>query len=227
MPESEPVRNHRFTLPQRHGRVPALQEQKDSIIYGIFGNAVDSQEPGKWIFLEKNPLSSRGSGLPQFRKCDSRPGPGWTAKPARQGFMSAQRRENRSQLTNRTAGAGASAPFAQTGRVDGSGGGRTAPPGNWARFQPSDKDPSLGSLVATKSLQSDHRFRRLPRIVRLDFRCGLGRASTRPPESFRSSPPPILLPSPSHPALPQIPAGRRRRAERYDGKRDLYFLDAA
>jgi hypothetical protein len=157
----------------------------------------------------------------------SRPGPGWTAKPARQGFMSAQRRENRSQLSNQSMLAGAMARIARQGWVAHSGGGRTAPPGSWVRFRCSDKNQSLWNLVATKSLRSDHRFTRLLRIVRLDIHCGLGRASTRPPESFRSSPPPILLPSPFHPALPQIPAGRRRRAERYDGKRDLYFLHAA
>ena len=46
----------------------------------------------------------------------------------------------------------------------------------------------------------------------------------------RSSHPPIPFPSgPTclHLTLPQSPAAYKRRAERYDGKRDLYFLHAA
>jgi hypothetical protein len=48
--------------------------------------------------------------------------------------------------------------------------------------------------------------------------------------SPRSSLPPIPFPSgPAclHLTLPQSPAAYQRRAERYDGKRDLYFLHAA
>jgi len=48
--------------------------------------------------------------------------------------------------------------------------------------------------------------------------------------SPRSSLPPIPFPSGTtrlHLTLPQAPAAYQRRAERYDGKRDLYFLHAA
>jgi hypothetical protein len=48
--------------------------------------------------------------------------------------------------------------------------------------------------------------------------------------SPRSSLPPIPFPSGTtclHVTLPQAPAANQRRAERYDGKRDLYFLNAA
>lgn len=50
------------------------------------------------------------------------------------------------------------------------------------------------------------------------------------PASPRSSLPPIPFPSGFarlHRNLPQAPAADRRRAERYDGQRDLYFLHAA
>jgi hypothetical protein len=50
------------------------------------------------------------------------------------------------------------------------------------------------------------------------------------PASPRSSLPPIPFPSGLarlHRNLPQDPAAYRRRAERYDGQRDLYFLHAA
>ena len=50
------------------------------------------------------------------------------------------------------------------------------------------------------------------------------------PASPRSSLPPIPFPSGLtrlHRNLPQAPAAYRRRAERYDGQRDLYFLHAA
>jgi hypothetical protein len=57
-------------------------------------------------------------------------------------------------------------------------------------------------------------------------RCG----SDGTPATRRSSLP--LTPAPSvlerlHPSLPQTPAGQCRRTERYDGKRDLHFLNAA
>ena len=48
--------------------------------------------------------------------------------------------------------------------------------------------------------------------------------------SPRSSLPPIPFPTGTtrlHLTLPQAPAAYQRRAERYDGKRDLYFLHAA
>jgi len=174
----------------------------------------------------------------------SRPGPEWIANPARQGFMSAQRRAYRStpaamtcrvgfrwrsQLTCSTACAGASSPTAQCGRGGNSGDGRTAPPVSRAKFHPGDKDPSPGApeLKATTPLRSDDRMQRLLRIVRLEISRGFSRASTRTPESTRFSPPPSLLPLHFRSASPQIPAGPRRRAERYDGKGNMYLLHAA
>jgi hypothetical protein len=89
--------------------------------------------------------------------------------------------------------------------------------------------------TATDSLQSDH----TSKFVRQDLRrtsrssppLGAGRyAITGIPVTRRSSlrltPPPsellsILPPSPYH------PAGQCRWTERYDGKRDLHFLNAA
>jgi hypothetical protein len=169
-----------------------------------------------------------------------RPGPGRIASQAGHGFMSAQRRENRWQRRNCLASAGARASIARQGQAFASGG--TAPPGPRASFHPSDKDPSPGApeALATKSLQSDHRradrrFDRLHRMVGMEIRRGsppfeAGRSSRRTtstPGSTRLFPPPISSPSRFHPPLPEIPAGQRRWAERYDGKRDLHFIHAA
>jgi hypothetical protein len=55
-------------------------------------------------------------------------------------------------------------------------------------------------------------------------------AASSQPAFPRSSLPPIPFLSGLarfHLTLPQAPAAYRRRAERYDGKRDLYFLNAA
>jgi len=183
-----------------------------------------------------------------------RPGPGRIASQAEQGFMSAQRRENRSTRATKirrrearcrwqlkcTAGAGADAPTAQQGCVSASG--RTAPPGGPEGFHPGDTDQSQGepARLATKSLRMDRRrsvrrFDRLVRIVGWEVRRGSPpfEAEHSPLEAIptpgiaRLSPPPNFLPSRLNPPLPEIPAGQRRWAERYDGKRDLYFLHAA
>ena len=159
--------------------------------------------------------------------------------PGRIGFMSTQRRENRWQRRSCTAFAGApeqTAPLARQGRADASGG--TAPPGN---FHLTDIYLSLWSLawLATNSLQSDRRTTKLVRIVPLEIRRGSPpfiravRSPGRPigtSASARSSLSFIPFPSGSFgfpSSLPQIPAGRRRWAERYDGKRDLHLQHAA
>jgi hypothetical protein len=157
--------------------------------------------------------------------------------PGRIGFMSTQRRESRWQRTSCTERAGPlgkaiPGPIARNGRARASGG--TAPPGISA-FHPSDESLSSGfpAWLATNSLQSGYR---IVQLVRQDLRLGsppfgAGRgAETGTSATHGSSLPHI--PSPSgferlHPTWPQVPAGRRRRAERYDGKRDLHLQHAA
>jgi hypothetical protein len=171
------------------------------------------------------------------------------------GFMSTQRREDRSipatkicrrgprnrwqrtSCTGRARNQGDSTPglSARLGSTQASGG--TVPPRSSA-CPPIDKTLSLEikARLATNSLQSDYRIVKLVQIVRQDFRLGsppfrvgFGRA-TGAPATHGSSPPHI--PSPCidarfHPTLPRVPAGRRRWTEGYDGKRDLYFQHAA
>jgi hypothetical protein len=132
-------------------------------------------------------------------------------------------------------------PLARYGCADATVG--TAPPGFSAR-------------TATISLQSGFRivqldrleqllfvqFVQLVRLVQLvllvrlvlrhgspPFGAGSGEATSTPAThgiplpriSFPSAPAPL------HPTLPRVPAGRRRWAERYDGKRNLHFQYAA
>jgi hypothetical protein len=119
----------------------------------------------------------------------------------------------------------------------------TAPPKETAGFPevcfpPSDDDLSPGApeLSATNSLQSDHSTTQL---VRQDFRrisrsapphrAGLS-ALTGIPATRRSSVP--LTPSTAvlvsvPPSWPNHPAGECRWTERYDGQRNLHFLNAA
>ncbi len=126
-----------------------------------------------------------------------------------------------------------SAPTTVQGPVHVSGG--TAPPVIPARFRPSDEDPSPGAPeLATNSLQSDYRrieFVQPVCIMRgLPPPAALRRQDAAVPAINGSSLPPIPFPSGLarlHPTLPQFPAGKHRRAERYDGKRDLHFQHAA
>ena len=155
--------------------------------------------------------------------------------PGRIGFMSTQRRENRWRRTNCTgcaklSGQAFSGLIARYACAIASGG--TAPPGVPVR-------------LATNSLQLGYRIVQLVQVVhfvlvvqfvRLEHRltsppfgAGPG-AATGTPANHGSSLPHI--PSPSglarfHPTLPQVPAGRRRWAERYDGKGNLYLQHAA
>ena len=157
----------------------------------------------------------------------------WTAGPAGQGFMSAQRREHRStqaavrrcrvvrRRSRRTGcfpGAGPLVPIAQEACAVAGG---TAPPEGQA-------------WMATKPLQSDHRKGKRAFAVRLNASPGSPLLEARrffgTPESPRFSPPPIELSSAPlrfHPALPEIPAGISCWAERYDGKRDMHLQHAA
>jgi hypothetical protein len=107
-----------------------------------------------------------------------------------------------------------------------------------ACFHPSDKDPSPGTpeRLATNSLQSGHRF---TQPVRQEIsRPSPSSPPTRAARSAIAGTPATcrsslrLNPAPSvlvrlHPSLALIPAGQCRWTERYDGKRDLHFLNAA
>jgi hypothetical protein len=167
--------------------------------------------------------------------------------------MSTQRRENRWQRTSCTASAGASrapgdsssslgwgvsgqaipSPLARFGCADATVG--TAPPGSPARFHPSDKDlsPESQEQLATISLQSDYRIVQLVlHVLRLGsppFRASFG-AETGTPANHGLSPRHIGSLSGLarlHPTLTRVPAGRRRWAERYDGKGNMHLQHAA
>ena len=136
--------------------------------------------------------------------------------------MSTQRRENRWQRISCTESAGASglasrAPITRH-RARASGG--TAP-------------PATSAWLATNSLQSGYR---IVQLVLQDLRHGsppsgaVPGAATGTAATHGSDLPHI--PSPSgharlHLTSPRDLAGRRRQAERYDGKRNLYFQHAA
>jgi hypothetical protein len=160
--------------------------------------------------------------------------------PGRIGFMSTQRREIRWRHI-RCAGRWGQTflcPLAQRASAIASGG--TAPPGFPAWF-------------ATNSLQSGFRIVQLDRLVQLlfvqlvqlvqlvllvrlvlrhgspPFGDGPGATAGRPANHGFSLP---HIPFPSglacfHPTLPWVPAGRRRWAERYDGKGNLYLQHSA
>jgi hypothetical protein len=141
----------------------------------------------------------------------------WIARPAGQGFMSTQRRENRwprISCTQRTRVSGRVFPssIARCGYANASGG--TAPPG-FSVYHLSDEKQSLRApaWLATNSLQLGYR---IVQLVRLEVRhgsppFGSGRgAATGTPATHGSSLPHI--PSPPGPArfhlsLPWVPAG--------------------
>jgi hypothetical protein len=89
---------------------------------------------------------------------------------------------------------------------------------------------------ATNSLQSDSCISMYVQVVAPEIRrgsppiWGAGRTVSNPTASRRSSLPLVPLPpvlESLHPALPQFPAAKSSRTERYDGKRDLHFQHAA
>jgi hypothetical protein len=158
-------------------------------------------------------------------------------------FMSTQKRESRWQRKNSTERMGVlGGQFWSRGRTI-----RNDPrPTHVARFVCAVANGQTAPLVsilwsafawmATKFLRSDHLLGQLVRPVLQADRRGAptprvrSRAALSTQASPRSSLPHIPYPSGSarlHPTLPHAPAGYRRRAERYDGKRDMYFQHAA
>jgi hypothetical protein len=162
------------------------------------------------------------------------------------GFMSTQKRENRAspatkirrravrcrwqriKCTERARGKALPSPAHFARYVRAVAGGRTAPLLSilWSTW----------AWLATQFLQPDHHFGQLVRpVLKADHRGSQppgvsNRAALGTQASPRSSLPHI--PDPSglarlHLPLPQVPAGYHRRAERYDGKRDMYFQHAA
>jgi hypothetical protein len=169
-------------------------------------------------------------------------------RPGRIEFMSTQRREIRSTPATKTRrrgvrcrwqhiscmnragadGRSSLAPVARYGYLRAIG--LTAHP---ERFHPVDNELSPGTPArsATDSLQKDQRkVRFLRHIVRHGYP-PLGSRSAQPgfPSHGSSLSPISILPGSArlHLTLPQAPAGDRRWAERYDGKRDLHFFYAA
>ena len=145
--------------------------------------------------------------------------------------MSTQKRENRFRSTNCTERAPARtfiSPAEAARQVCARTGGGTAPLMSilWVAF----------AWMATKFLHADQMFR-LP--VQPRTRAGRPGSPPKPappgqvhglPVSPQSFLPPIPVLSGSLPlpvTLPHAPAAKERRAERQDGKRDLYFLHAA
>ena len=159
--------------------------------------------------------------------------------PARQvGFMSTQRREDRSilatqtghreiwswQHTDSTKRAWAARHVCATAE------GRTASLLSvlWSAM----------AWLATKFLQTDHLIRQLARpLLRTErrgsppplVRCGVSLNKQASPRSSIPHIPDPSGPARFHPPLPQFPAVRHSglRVERYDGKRDMYFQHAA
>jgi hypothetical protein len=132
-------------------------------------------------------------------------------QPGRIGFMSTERREeHRRRRTMCMESVALPARFRPEGLY--------VPPGNPdRRFK--------------ESLRTDHRIQERVRVMVPDLLRRLPPPGAGPRAAdFRSSH--FGFPTPArllglHPSLPPIPAPRSRRAERYDGKRDLYIQHAA
>jgi hypothetical protein len=144
---------------------------------------------------------------------------GWITRPGRIGFMSTQRRENRWRRTSCFAGA-------EVSEISGARRDSTVASGGTA-------PPEFPAWLATNSLQSGYR---IVQLVLQDLRHGsppsgaVPGAATGTPATHGTPRPHIPSPSglaPFHPTLPWGPAGIRRWAERYDGKRNLHLQHAA
>jgi hypothetical protein len=199
--------------------------------------------------IERLGVSSLQTRIQGFTPSGSRDGPGrdgtiflkyfagqdrTDSGAGRIGFMSTQRREDRrcwSRMERtRTFAPRISGSFVRYGHADANG--RTAPPA----FPSSGKDlslrnPGLPGRLATDSLRTNGRNLEFVWLVRWD-----SRRSAPVLTADRSDAPGVpyhpAYPTPARfplirPALPHFPARSSRWAERYDGKRDLYFQHAA
>jgi hypothetical protein len=156
------------------------------------------------------------------------------------GFMSTQRRENRLRRTSCTgvSGISFSGSNVRLGYAIASGG--TAP-------------PDFLVWLATISLLSGYRIVQLVQSVQLiqlvqsvqlvqpvqilrqdllrhcgsPFGSGSGAKTGRSANHGFPPPPTLSCLARLHPNLPQVPVGRRRWTERYDGKGNLHLLHAA
>jgi hypothetical protein len=157
--------------------------------------------------------------------------------PGRIGFMSTQRRASRWPRKDSTKRAemlelSGFSFGARNGRALASGG--TAPPNSQLSNGLLLRTSESPARLATNSLLPDHRIAMLARLgIR---RCSPphgaadGSAETAKTATHRSSIPHIPhLPARTrfHRSLPHAPAGRRRWAERHDGKRNLYIQHTA
>ena len=146
-------------------------------------------------------------------------------------FMSTQRRENRfsplailrrlalrfrRQFTQRSEQSIAAMPRTSTVLV----GGRTPPP----RFAVRSATNSLHTDQASTPIVWKDSRSGSPPLAFARCSASFPPASVRPFRLLSSIPPRLES---LHAASPQAPAGSPRRAERYDGKRDLHFLHAA
>ena len=194
---------------------------------------------------------------PQEQKVCSylrRQGPGGPTRPAGLGLMSTQRRAHRTSATTTTRcgefrfhGNAEYLRRAETreqrsahdARFDVLFRGVTAPlmsilwlAWEWL-FSRDETSQETNYRVATKSLLSDHRSEKFARLGsrRSSSPGGVRGPSESIPQTIpRSSPLHIShLPARTrlHTTLPHAPVGKVRRAERHDGKRDLYFQHAA
>ena len=162
--------------------------------------------------------------------------------------MSTQRRENRwLGCTERTGASGMTISASVVRRYDSFATGGTAPTyiSSWLATNSLFSDHRIVQLaqflwlifsVQSLGLVQFVQFVQFVCPVLRDKRRGSqpfgagGRTAFCTPAILGSSYPHIPLPSGVlcfHPSLPQAPAGRRRWAERYDGKRDLYLQHAA
>jgi len=158
-------------------------------------------------------------------------------EPGRIGFMSTQRRESHSTPTTGDCWIGALRDwriFSETACAEN---GEQLEVARTALESSSPATaPTAPHWEATNSLHLDSCISRYVELFVLEVRRDLhpvgdaGRAASSLTATSRSFLP--LIPRPPvlaslHPALPQFPAAKRSRTERYDGKRDLHLQHAA
>ena len=170
--------------------------------------------------------------------------------PGRIGFMDVQRREDRSTPATKTSRRGPRCRWRHASCAIYAGLLGAFSHGSVAQqlcsiARGGTAPPEYSAWLATKSLQSDCRIVQLVWLVRLFRLVSLGRQdlyrgsppfgadAARKPEHlqrtrhpYRSSPF-LSVQLGSHPTAPQFPAGKGRRAERYDGKRDMHLQHTA